>query len=86
MLLYQYCLEVLMFNHKQFEEKVYSLVTREINKAFSTLLKSDGGAVQVQGIKLHKQVMEALHDITEEVAAQILYGLLANSEAKRKKC
>ena len=74
-----------MFNHKQFEEKVYSLVTRQINKAFSKLLKSDGGAVQVEGIKLHKQVMKALHSIAEEVAAQILCGLLANAEARRKK-
>ena len=74
-----------MFNYKQFEDKVYGLVTREINKAFSTLLKNDGGAVQVEGIKLHKQVMEALHYIAEEVATQILYGLLANAEARRKK-
>jgi len=75
-----------MFNHKQFEDKVYGLVTREINKAFSKLLKSNGGAVQVEGIRLHKQVMEALHSIVEEVAAQILSGLLSNSEARRKKC
>ena len=75
-----------MFNHKKFKDKVYDLVTREINKAFSKLLKSDGGAVQVEGIKLHKQVMEALHYTAEEVATQILYGLLANSEARKKKC
>ena len=75
-----------MFNHKQFEEKVYSLVTRQINKAFSKLLKSDGGAVQVEGIKLHKQVMEVLHSIAEEVTTQILCGLLTNAEAKKKKC
>lgn len=74
-----------MFNHKQFEDKVYSFVTREINKAFSKLLKSNGGAVQVEGIKLHKQVMEALHSIAEEVTTQILYGLLVNAEARRKK-
>ena len=70
-----------MFNHKKFEDKIYSLVTREVNKAFSTLLKSDGGAVQSEGVKLHKQVMEALHYIAEEVATQILFGLLANAEA-----
>jgi|APEBP8051072661_1049379.scaffolds.fasta_scaffold02035_8 hypothetical protein len=75
-----------MFNYKQFEDKVYGLVTGEINKAFSTLLKSNRDAVQVEGIKLHKQVMEALHYIAEEVAAQILYGLLANAEVKKKKC
>jgi hypothetical protein len=70
-----------MFNHKKFEDKVYSLVTREVNKAFSTLLKNDGGAVQSEGVKLHKQVMEALHSIAEEVATQILFGLLASAEA-----
>lgn len=70
-----------MFNHKQFEDKIYNLVTREINKAFSTLLKNDSGAVQAEGIKLHKQVMKALHYTAEEVAAQILFGLLANAEA-----
>ena len=74
-----------MFNHKKFEDKIYSLVTREVNKAFSTLLKSDGGAVQSEGVKLHKQVMEALHYIAEEVATQILFGLLANAEARMKK-
>ena len=70
-----------MFNHKKFEDKVYSLVTREVNKAFSKLLKSDGGAVQSEGVKLHKQIMEALHSIAEEAATQILFGLLANAEA-----
>ena len=70
-----------MFNHKKFEAKIYSLVTREVNKAFSKLLKSDGGAVQSEGVKLHKQVMEALHYIAEETATQILFGLLANTEA-----
>jgi hypothetical protein len=74
-----------VFNHKQFEDKVYSLVTREINKTFLTILKSDVGSVQTEGIKLHKRVMETLHYIAEEVATQILYGLLANSEARRKK-
>ena len=74
-----------MFNPKKFEDKVYSLVTREVNKAFSTLLKSDGGAVQSEGVKLHKQVMKALHYTAEEIATQILFGLLANAEARMKK-
>ena len=74
-----------MFNHKKFEGKVYSLVTKEINKAFSALLKSDEGAVQSEGVKLHKQVMEALHYTAEEVATQILFGLLANAEARLMK-
>lgn len=84
-LYHQYCLGVSMFNHKQFEDKVYSLVTREINKAFSKLLKGDGRVIQAEGVKLHKQVIQALHHIAEETATQILFGLLANVEARRKK-
>lgn len=85
LLVWQYCLEVVMFNHKQFEKKIYSLVTREINKSFSTIPKSDVGSVQAEGIQLHKWVMKTLHFIAEESATQILCGLLSNAEARKKK-
>jgi hypothetical protein len=66
-----------MFNPKEFEQKVYALVTQEVNKAFSKILNSDKEAVQQKGVKVHRQVMKALHLVTEETAIQILHGLLA---------
>lgn len=68
-----------MFNAKKFEQDVYGLVTKEVNTIFSKILKGDKRAVQKEGIKIQKQVMEILHFVTEETAMQILYGLLAYS-------
>lgn len=65
-----------MFNPKQFEKRVYTLVTKEVNKAFSALLKRDNRVIELEGIKMQKQVMEALHCVVQETAIQILYGLL----------
>lgn len=70
-----------MFNPEQFEQKIYSLVTLEINKEFSKILKKGDEVMQTEGIKMQRQIMEILHYITEEIATQILYGLLVN---KRK--
>lgn len=64
-----------MFNPKQFESKVYALVTKEVNQAMSTL--GDGGSsTHSKGIQLQRQIMKALHSVTEEIAVQIFYGLL----------
>jgi hypothetical protein len=65
-----------MFNPKQFENRVYTLVTKEVNKAFSALLKKDNSVIELEGIKMQKQVMKALHCVVQETAIQILYGLL----------
>ena len=72
-----------MFNSKQFEEKVYALVTKEVNEAFNLLLKGHQDTVQIQGIKLQREMMKVLHGVVSEVAAQILYGLLAYTGAKK---
>lgn len=69
-----------MFNKKKFEQKVYTLVTQEVNDVFSKILRGDKSAVQKEGIKVHRQVMETLHFVVEETAIQILYGLLAYRE------
>ena len=66
-----------MFNAKKFEQKVYRLVTKEVNAVFSKILKGDKREVQKEGIKVQKQVMEILHFVTEETAVQILYGLIS---------
>jgi len=68
-----------MFNAEKFKQNVYELVTKEVNTVFSEILKGDKRAVQKEGIKVQKQVMEMLHFVTEETAMQILYGLLAHS-------
>jgi hypothetical protein len=74
-----------MFNPKQFENKVYALVTQQVNKVFSKLLKGSEKEMQAESIKLQRQVMEALHYIAEEVSSQILCGLLINIESKNKR-
>lgn len=72
-----------MFNPKKFESKVYALVTREVNKAFTKL--SDSSKDQTKGIQFHQQIMQALHGVTEETATQILYGLLLSAQVQSKK-
>jgi hypothetical protein len=67
-----------MFNSKQFEAKVYKMVTKEVNKAFVELLKRDDGIYQEEGIQLQRKIMDALQYITAEVTSQVLYGLLLN--------
>lgn len=73
-----------MFNPKKFESKVYALVTREVNKAFKKLSDSSEEN-QTKGIQFHQQIMQALHEVTEETAVQILYGLLVNAQVRAKK-
>lgn len=73
-----------MFDPKKFESKIYALVTREVNKAFAKLLNSNG-ADQTKGIQFHQQIMKALHEVTEETAIQILYGLLVSAQVQVKK-
>lgn len=73
-----------MFNPKQFESKVYALVTQEVNQAMSTLW--DGGSsTHSKGIQLQRQIMKALHSVTEETAIQIFYGLLLIVQEGAKK-
>lgn len=71
-----------MFNAKQFEEKLYTLVTQEVNQAVTLILIGGKENVQTQGIQLQRQVTKALHDIVEETSIQILYGLLAYMGSK----
>ena len=68
-----------MFNPKQFENAVYAFVTHEVNKAVSTFSK-DKEKARTEGIRFHRQIMEILHEVTEETATQILYGLLLAQE------
>lgn len=69
-----------MFNQKQFEKKIYALVTQEVNEVFSTLLKTDRSTIQTEGIKIQREVMQVLHSIIEETVTQILCGLLLNKK------
>lgn len=71
-----------MFNPKKFESAVYAFVTDKVNKAVSTVSK-DKEKARTEGIRFHRQIMEALHEITEETATQILYGLLLAEENTR---
>ncbi len=62
-----------MFNQQEFEDKVYALVTQEVNKVLSKLLNK--GRVQQEGFQVQRKVMRALHAVTEETVTQISYGL-----------
>jgi hypothetical protein len=62
-----------MFNPTLFEQKVYDLVTQEVNNAFSVLIAK--GAPSQEGFKIQRQMMEALHSVTEETILHISYGL-----------
>ena len=63
-----------MFNPALFEEKIYAFVTQEVNNVFSELLTK--GMAGQDGVRVQKQMMEALHSVTEETVMQISYGLL----------
>ena len=69
-----------MFDQIDFERRFYTLVTEEVNYAFSELLEKDAVYVQQEGLKMLRQIMETLHSIAEESVMQGFYGLLANKE------
>ena len=62
-----------MFNLTLFEQKIYDLVTREVNDIFSNLLARN--QVQENGVRVQRQILAALHDVAEETNTQISYGL-----------
>lgn len=63
-----------MFDQAEFEQKVYALVTQEVNKAFLGFV--DKGRSHRDGVEIQKQVMQVLHAVTEETVIQTSYGLL----------
>lgn len=62
-----------MFNPALFEQKVYDLVTKEVNDIFSGLFAKN--QVQENGVRVQRQILAALHDVAEETNTQISYGL-----------
>ena len=66
-----------MFNQQQFEDKVYELVTREINAFFNS-----GKFAQAEIINAQKQILHSLHFVIEETISQIVYGMLMMANAK----
>jgi hypothetical protein len=73
-----------MFNQIDFERKFYALVTQEVNKVFSELVRNRKDSVQQEGLKIQRKIMELLHAITEETAIQIFYGLLVSKEGEQQ--
>ena len=67
----------MMFNQQQFEDKVYELVTSEINAFFN-----GREFVQADVVNAQKQILHSLHFVVEETIAQIIYGLLIMANAK----
>ena len=63
-----------MFSSADFEQKVYDFVTRQVNDIFLDLLARN--EVEREGIRVQRQILEALHDVAEETNAQISYGLV----------
>ena len=68
-----------MFNQQQFEDKVYELVTREINDFFNS-----GEFAQVEIINAQKQILRSLHFVIEETISQLVYGIFMMANAKEK--
>ena len=73
-----------MFNQKQFEDKVYELVTTESNKVFSKLLKWDENTIQKEGLKTQRKMLESMHRVIEELVTQNTYGFLARQRGTAK--
>jgi len=74
----------MMFNQKQFEDKVYELVTTESNKVFSKLLKWDENTIQKEGLKTQRKMLESMHQVIEELVTQNTYGFLARQRRAAK--
>ena len=66
-----------MFKQQQFEDKVYELVTREINDFFSS-----GEFAQAEIINAQKQILHSLHFVIEETISQLVYGILMMANAQ----
>ena len=73
-----------MFDQIDFERKFYTLITEEVNAAFSQLMSSNKFSLRndadliKEGLKMQRQIMEALHAITEESVIQMSFGLLTH--------
>lgn len=77
-----------MFDQIDFEQKFYKLVVDEVNAAFSQLKDSNKSSLRddvnliKEGLKMQRQIMEALHSITEEATMQVSFGLLAHQQSQ----
>lgn len=60
-----------MFNQQQFEDKLYALVTSEVNAFFN-----NREVIPSEAIKAQQQILHSLHFVIEETIAQIVYGVL----------
>jgi hypothetical protein len=67
------------FNQQQFEDKVYALVTREMNAFFSGREPAQAEIVSAQ-----KQILHSLHFVIEETITQIIYALLMMANTQQK--
>ena len=67
-----------MINRKQFQNKLYSIVTRDVDEACSELLKGDRKTLQTNAIQIQQQVIYAMNWITEQTVIKISNGLLLN--------
>ncbi len=74
-----------MFNQQEFEEKVYWLVTDEVNHVFAELIASgDKDRLNGEAIRINRQIMQGLHYVVEEIVTQNLCGLLVNHDIVRE--
>lgn len=77
---------MIMFNQKEFEEKIYFLVINEVNHTFSKLFSSSNKDELVgKAVKINRQIMQVLHYVIEEIVTQNLYGLLMAQDEKSLK-
>jgi hypothetical protein len=67
------------FNKQKFEDKVYALVTAEVNEVFPTLVQTGGDI-----LTFHRQLLQAIHFVIEETVVQNLHGIRLMTQAQQK--
>lgn len=67
------------FNKQQFEDKIYEVVTSEVNNFFKK-----GDYNQSDALKTQRQMLQALHFIAEETISQIVWGMLIMMNVNKK--
>lgn len=71
-----------MFNRKQFQHKICSIVTKDVKEAYVKLRNENRKTIQADGMKMQRQVICAMHYITEETVAMIGQNLLEDQVEK----
>jgi hypothetical protein len=67
-----------MFNAKEFHDEVHALVTKRVNVIFADIVNRKDDSKMINALKAQRDIVRALHEVTEDTIVQILYGLIVN--------